>query len=138
MMVRKKTSGEVMYHVKRARLEVHLGEVEDLINCWITELVAPHPSLLESVYVPSLEKDVASNHMLRKHLRKRALWNYHTEWERKLKQIQQLKESKLPFDREWAEASVLQERMVALAQKAVKSSDFLYPCQFCRRLWQVD
>ena len=39
------------------------------------------------VYVPSLERDAASNHMLRKHLRKRALWRYHNEWEQRLNQI---------------------------------------------------
>ncbi len=36
------------------------------------------------VYKPPLEEEEDSNHMLRKHLRSRALWKYHTEWEGRL------------------------------------------------------
>ncbi|MCL0077420.1 hypothetical protein M1O12_05330, partial [Dehalococcoidia bacterium] len=43
-----------------------------------------------SVYVPDVERDTASNHMLRKHLRKRALWKYHTEWEQRLNRISEI------------------------------------------------
>jgi len=176
------------------------------------------------VYIPPLEQDAASNHMLRKHLRKRALWGYHTEWEQRLNRIaglgptlcemaakmqeerkvgRELTEDYTPvalraaleralgynpakaysqrpgfargvwYDeilieksaipqqvdevaeqhwqvvselgqsnemrelaREWQQVLILQERMRELAQKAVKSSDILYPCQFCRRLWR--
>jgi hypothetical protein len=52
--------------------------------------------------------------------------------------ISELGESKemLELAQEWQQALALQERMRELAQKAIKSSDILYPCQFCRRLWQ--
>ncbi len=177
-----------------------------------------------SVYKPPTEQDTASNHILRKHLRKRALWKYHSEWGQELNRIRELgaplcekaadmlKERKkgreltedyMPvalraaleiasgnappgsysqrsgfsqgvwYDeilieksanvqqvdavaerhrqmiselaeskemnelaRVWQKVLVLGERMRELAHKAVKSSDILYPCQFCRRLWQ--
>lgn len=180
------------------------------------------------VYVPSLEQDAASNHILHKHLRKRALWRHHTEWEGRLGRIlelapllcekaarmlderrtgwkltddympyalqlalelalestsshhalaeysqrsgfsqgvwcgeiliegsasaEQVKEvaaqhqqmvaelgqskEMLELAKEWQQVLVLQEKMTALAERAIKSSDILYPCQFCRRLWQ--
>lgn len=179
-------------------------------------------------YVPLLEQDVASNHMLRKHLRKRALWHNHSEWEQRLNRIaklapalceraakmqeergvgRELTEDYMPtalqaalefasgqasaksysqrpgftrgvwyegmyggvlidksassqqvdavkeghwqiiselgqsnemrqLAREWQQVQLLQERMRELAHKAVKSGDILFPCQFCRRLWQ--
>jgi len=194
-----------------------------------------------SVYVPPVEQDTVSNHILRKHLRKRALWRYHTEWEQRLNRIRELgdpiceratemeneraKGRKLTEDykagallgaldlalghtpeksyspkvqglsyiesrgipeklrsprvqgvyygdlliektanaeqvngvgeehwqmiselgeskemlelaQEWQRVLALQEKMIELGQKAIKSSDILYPCQFCRRLWQ--
>jgi hypothetical protein len=178
-----------------------------------------------SVYVPPLEQDTASNHILRKHLRKRALWRYHSEWEQRLNRIRELgapicerateiekiekaravgkeltedykaialqvaleqalghapeklysqrafrgvcygevvieksanaqqmtevaenhwqmaselgqSREMLELAQEWQHALALQERMREIAQKAIKSSDILYPCQFCRRLWQ--
>lgn len=181
----------------------------------------------QSTYMTHAEQDIASNHMLHKHLRKRALWTYHTEWGQKLNAIRELSipicdratemgnerakgkeltedykavallvalelalghtpeksylqkgsqgvcyayeavevvieksantqqmkgeveeehwqmilelsQSKemLELAQEWQQALVLQGRMIELAQKAIKSSDILYPCQFCRRLWQ--
>jgi len=175
-----------------------------------------------SVYVPRAEQDTASNHILRKHLRKRALWKYNTEWRQRLDRIKELgvsicekatemgnlrakgrkptedykaiallmalelalghdpeksysqaqrqgvcyagiliEKSATPQQTnevaeehwqiiselgqskemrelalEWQQVLDLQERMKELAQKAIKSSDILYPCQFCRRLWQ--
>ena len=174
-----------------------------------------------SVYVTRAEQDIASNHILHKHLRKRALWTHHTEWQQRLNRIRQLGEpiceratemenelakgrqltenykavallealelalghapeksyspraqgvpytergipEKVRFPRvnkvreehrqmiselgqskemlelakEWQQVLNLQEKMKELAQKAIKSSDILYPCQFCRRLWQ--
>lgn len=176
-----------------------------------------------SVYVPPKEQAPINNHMLRKHLRKRSLWAYHTKWERRLKRITELAPSvcdraahivdryrgqweiteafrgkalekaldlavgrepersysqKPTFSRgvwyddtlieksakpeecervaddhwrvicelaqseemlllaeEWREALGLQAKMQELANKALKSSDILYACQFCRRLW---
>ncbi len=37
---------------------------------------------------------------------------------------------------EWNNLTNLQNQMRVLASKAKKSKDFLYPCQFCRRLWK--
>ena len=175
------------------------------------------------VYEPLVEQDTASNHILRKHLRKRTLWRYHTEWEQRLNRIRDLavpvceKAEKMQDERsagweltedykgialqtalelvlghapaksysqksgfhrgvwygeilieksanprqmnevaeqhwqmvselgqskemlelaqEWQQVPELQGKMTELAQKAIKSSDILYPCQFCRRLW---
>jgi hypothetical protein len=42
----------------------------------------------------------------------------------------------LELAREWQQVLDLQKKMRELAEKAIKSSDILYPCQFCRRLWQ--
>lgn len=36
----------------------------------------------------------------------------------------------------WGEVQRLQEHMQALASKALKSNDILYPCSFCRHLWK--
>jgi len=175
-----------------------------------------------SVYIPEEEHDTASNHMLRKHLRKRALWRYHTEWKQRLNAISELaaplcgkaarmraersigweltedyvavalrmalelalgrtlekpyshkaprgvwyydilieksanaqqmndvaaghwqiiselgqSKEMLELAQEWQHVLALQEKMKELAKKAIKSSDILYTCQFCRRLWQ--
>jgi len=176
-----------------------------------------------AVYAPPKEQDPVANHMLRKHLRKRSLWAYHTEWERRLERVMDLTPSvcdkaaqivdrsggqleitedyrgkalekaldlaigrdlersyfhKPAFSRgvwyddiliekstkteevekvanqhwkvicelaqseemgslaeEWRKVLELQGKMQELATKALKSSDILYPCQFCRRLW---
>jgi len=39
--------------------------------------------------------------------------------------------------KEWASVEDLQNKMQALSRKALKSSDFLYPCRFCRHLWRA-
>lgn len=269
-MARKRKSKAILAEVRRDRLNKHLNEVEDLIWEWITDLDTPSPFYwssseesrelrtvrlvtvdyrlepwklwaCRSVYVPPVEQDTASNHILRKHLRKRALWSYHTEWEQGLNRIRELgipiceratemgnvrAKGRKPTEdykaaallvalelalghtpeksysprvqgvsyaesrgipeklrsprvqgvyyaefliektanaeqvngvveehwqmiselgrskkmrelaREWQQVLDLQEKMKELAQKAIKSSDILYPCQFCRRLWQ--
>ncbi len=178
---------------------------------------------LQALYVPPTEQDAVTNHMLRKHLRKRSIWTIHTQWEQRLKRVTELapaarnKLSQLAekykghweisedyegtaleralglsagqerpepywqkpgFSRgvwlgnilieksarpeeveqvgsqhrqlveeaaqseemrlmaiEWVEVLKLQGKMQELASKTLKSSDILYPCQFCRRLW---
>jgi len=266
----KRKSKEILAEVRKDRLYKHLNEVEEIIQGWITDLDTPSPfywssseesrelrtlrimtvdSRLEpwklwacrSLYAPRAEQDTASNHILHKHLRKRALWGYHTEWGQRLNRIRELggpiceratemeneraKGRKLTEDykatallvalelalghtpeksysprvqgvsiaedrgipekvrspriqgvlyagvvvektanaeqwkvvkeehwqmiselgeskemrelaQEWQQVLDLQEKMKELAQKAIKSSDILYPCQFCRRLWQ--
>lgn len=150
------------------------------------------------VYVPPLEREIDTNHILRRHLRSRKLWQYHSEWQRLLDRITQLAdpscekirnvlepkkenvsdkvigpvlqaafqlalrheiaegESENKFTEkqkaiisdvgtskemsavvmEWLQVLALEEKMKDLIKKAVKSSDILYPCQFCRKLWQ--
>ena len=178
---------------------------------------------LQTTYMPSAEQDPITNHILRKHLRKRSLWTYHTQWEQRLKRVTELapagsgklsqlvepyknsfditedykgialekaldlaigqkrigrywqkpgfssgvwlddiliEKSALPEEVEqagsqhrklieeiaqseemqslaveWAEVIKLQERMQQLATNTLKSSDILYQCKFCRRLW---
>ena len=269
-MARRRKSKAILAEVRRDRLNKHLNEVEDLIREWITDLDTPSPfywssseesrelrtvrlmtvdSRLEpwklwacrSLYVPRAEQDTASNHILHKHLRKRALWGYHTEWGQRLNRIRELgdpiceratemeneraKGRKLTEDykatalsvalelslghtpeksysprvqgvtydesrgipeksrspryqgllygdlliektanaeqgkvveeehrqmvselgkskemkelaQEWQQVLDLQEKMIKIVQKAFESSDILYPCQFCRGLWQ--
>lgn len=178
---------------------------------------------LQTLYMPPTEQDAVTNHMLRKHLRKRSIWTNHTQWERRLKRVTELapdvrnklsqlaethrgrwettedyegtalekaldlstgrerpelylqkpafshgvwlgdilieksagpeevqevsslhrqlveqaaqSEEMLSLADEWREVLKLQTKMQELASKTLKSSDILYPCQFCRRLW---
>lgn len=88
--------GEAVAEVKRERLKRHLdNEVPELIEEWLRQLNAPGPFSTikvnyegfwgwQSPYKPALEQNPDTNHMLRKHLRSRALWQYHTKWEGKL------------------------------------------------------
>lgn len=43
-----------------------------------------------SVYAPLMEQTPITNHMLRKHLRKRSLWASHTVWEQRLKTVKEM------------------------------------------------
>ena len=174
-------------------------------------------------YVPPTEQDAVTNHILRKHLRKRAIWSNHTKWELTLNAVTELAPSarnkvsllmeihrgrweitedyegtalqkalelaagqeseaaysqKAAFSRgvwlddilieksarldEVQEVSSLHRQLVEqaaqskemlalaekwrvvmklgdsiqeLASKALKASDILYQCKFCRRLW---
>ncbi len=81
----------VAREIKKDYLVKHLGLVEGLISIWIPQLRAPdpfspHSGVLgwESEYRPRLEDDPDNNHILRSHLRSRALWRHHTDWERQL------------------------------------------------------
>jgi len=222
-----------MLQIKKERLEIHLGDVEKLIKDWISQLWVPDPFSYyrdsdswgwQSAYKPQLEQDPDSNHVLRKHLKSRALWKHHADWELRINRIWQLvpptydkakgemgetttgerqcayhylgvavwqgfnlacdqrpnmwyklrdqgrgvafgsylieassgpeeyeqirqghldltyKLAKLHEVREvvkeWGSVAKLQEQMRALAGKALKSSDFLYSCKFCRHLWR--
>ena len=178
---------------------------------------------LQTPYVPPTEQDAVTNHILRKHLRKRAIWSNHAKWELALNAVTELAPSarnkvsslmethrgrwettedyegtalqkalelvagqeweavysqKTGFSRgvwsgdilieksarpdevkevsslhrqlveqaaqskemlalaeKWREVLKLGNRIQELASKALKASDILYPCQFCRRLW---
>lgn len=77
--------------IKKEYLKEHLENAKKLIENWILELNTPEPLTphkgvwgWQSVYRPSIEQDLDSNHILRRHLRSRALWSHHANWERKL------------------------------------------------------
>jgi len=70
-----------------------------LINSWIPQLIAPEPlnpkqgtEGWQSSYRPVAEQDPDNNHMLKHHLKSRALWSHHANWERKLDKIWHLLE----------------------------------------------
>jgi hypothetical protein len=80
--------------IKKEYLKQHLENVETLIETWIRELNAPAPLAPRegfwgwaSVYRPVTEQLPDNNHMVRRHLRSRALWNHHTSWEHSLDQV---------------------------------------------------
>ncbi len=77
--------------IKKDYLKEHLEDVKKLIHDWIPELYAPPPLTphkdvwgWKTVYGSPIEQDPDSNHMLRRHLRSRSLWRYHSEWENEL------------------------------------------------------
>lgn len=53
---------------------------------------------------------------------------------RKLASLEEMNELR----REWDSMRALGKKMYGLVFKAIKSSDILYPCQFCKRLWEDD
>lgn len=84
----------VAAEIKKEYLKEHLQVIRKLIETWITELSAPAPLYpcqgktgWQSVYVPSTEKDPDSNHMIKRHIRSRALWSHHTKWEADLENM---------------------------------------------------
>lgn len=100
----------VAEEIKKEYLKEHLDKVKGLIETWISQLSTPGPFSPQevsfgwkSVYIPSVEQDADSNHMLRSHLKSRALWRHHADWERGLEdvwrlsnQIRQQAREKLP------------------------------------------
>lgn len=232
---------EVMLLMKKERLDIHLAEVERLIRQWILELSATDPFAFsspddswgwQSAYTPGLEKDRDSNHMLRRHLKSRALWKHHADWRETLQEVFELvpvirlkatemhqqahikgraaskkkhrteaylgtalwqafrlaqnhrpnidykrgvdgigvgfgafqietsSATKARFERihgehrslcyelaeldemkmiakKWAQVERLRSQMHTLASRALKSSDFLNPCGFCKHLWKA-
>ncbi len=109
--MKKNNTGETVAEIKKERLKKHLNkEVPNLIQEWVKQLNAPEPFAYmdhdiwgwQSPYRPILKQDPDSNHILRRHLRSRALWRYHTDWEGKLdtifklvKQIQKRADEKI-------------------------------------------
>jgi len=85
--------------IKKEYLKKHLNEVKKLVATWMGELTTPSLAVRERgqlswgwpiIYRPSSEHNPDSNHMIRRHLRSRALWSHHANWERKLENIWQL------------------------------------------------
>ncbi len=207
-----------------------MKEVQELIGDWLPTLKAP-PLMVqkgifgwEGVYSPTAEQDDDGNHMLRRHLKSRAFWSHHANWQLKLNTIWKLTNQlridtkneyqerygnikhtpdyyavalwkgfdvafgleiddwyKIPDDKIgvsygaykievsatnenersqvekdhrqyisqiannigmmrlvelWQEVTTLQDQMYSIGNRALKSSDILYPCRFCRHLWQ--
>lgn len=90
-MARKFQDSPIAADIKRDYLKQHLEDVKRLIQRWISELHAPAPlepkeSMFgwKSPYRPATEQNPDDNHMLRRHLRSRALWIHHSDWESKL------------------------------------------------------
>lgn len=89
----------VAREMKKEYLKEHLETIKALIGSWMAELYAPEPLTpssgiwgWQSVYSPPEENYPDNNHMLRRHLRSRALWSHHSSWQRKLESIWHLTE----------------------------------------------
>lgn len=88
---------EAASQLMKERLAKHLDYVESLIKNWMQELSIPIPFVIgekswpvDLEFIPSNEKDVDKNHMIHRHLRSRALWRNHSEWERCIREIERL------------------------------------------------
>ena len=84
---------EIGKEIKKEYLRDHLKDARKLMEDWLPTLKAP-PLMpqkgiwgWESVYSPAIEKDQDNNHILRRHLRSRAFWSHHANWELKLNDI---------------------------------------------------
>ena len=83
----------VAQEIKKEYLRKHLNSVRKLIEDWLPTLKAP-PLMpqkgtwgWESPYSPVAEQDPDNNHILRRHLRSRAFWSHHANWQLKLNEI---------------------------------------------------
>lgn len=104
--------------LKKEYLREHLENVKTLINNWIPQLNAPDPFTSsgglwgwQAVYRPPIEQDLDNNHILRRHVRSRALWHHYTNWEQTLEEIWDLAdEIREQAEAMHAEQSVNEER----------------------------
>lgn len=119
MEKRKKTvdQSQMVFEIKKDRLEKHLREVEKTIKEWIPQLLAPDPFASrgnirgwQKVYQSSIEADPTLNHMVRKHLKSRRLWRLHTEWQSTLNEVW----SQLPSLRDYANRHMSQSSQSAM------------------------
>jgi hypothetical protein len=88
---------QIAKELKKEYLHEHLESIKTLIRIWISELhpiepLAPNNRVWgwQSPYQSPRQGSPDDNHMLRHHLRSRALWSHHSSWERKLEEIWQL------------------------------------------------
>ncbi len=88
--------GEVARQLMKERLTEHLRSVDSLIKDWSGELSLPMPFDFGETswpcrvpYTPRSEEDVSKNHILRHHLRGRALWRNHADWMRKVRMLEE-------------------------------------------------
>jgi hypothetical protein len=80
----------------KERLTEHLRSVDSLIKDWVGELSLPMPFTFGETswpcrvpYTPRSESDEDKNHILRRHLRGRALWRNHADWMRKVRMLEE-------------------------------------------------
>ena len=84
----------VVQELRKEYLKEHLDGVKSTVNRWALDLNAPPPFDpvsgpwgWQSAYRPRTELYPDNNHMLRRHVRSRALWRHHADWETKLDDI---------------------------------------------------
>lgn len=84
----------VSLEVKKEYLKEHLSSVRSLIENWSQQIKASFPFAMEGVawgwrspYRPREGQDADNNHILRHHLRSRALWKHYSNWEKLLDEV---------------------------------------------------
>jgi hypothetical protein len=89
----------VAAELKKEYLREHLQSVKGIIRSWMAELHPPEPFApdnrswgWQTCYQSPREENPDENHMLRHHLKSRALWSHHNNWERNMNEIWQLTE----------------------------------------------
>ncbi len=87
----RRAKGEIATEIRKEYLKKHLDEVWNLADDWMHDLEAPGPLAPRAgafgwhgIHVPIGEQTEDRNHMLRRHLRSRALWSHHANWSRRL------------------------------------------------------
>jgi hypothetical protein len=80
--------------IKKEYLMQHLEDVKSLIRRWTSECHARPPFERQepywgwqAVYQSSVMQIDSNSHMLRRHLRSRALWSHHADWQFKLQDV---------------------------------------------------
>jgi hypothetical protein len=98
-MPKAKKYSQVAGELKKEYLREHLETIKTLIRSWISELHLPEPLAPNNqvwgwqyLYRLPRQDNPDDNHMLRRHLKSRALWSHHSNLERKLEEIWQLTE----------------------------------------------
>lgn len=93
-MAKEVEHSSVAQEIRKEYLKEHLDMVRKLVETWIPRLRAPGPFSptgnrfgWESVYSPKEEQDADISHMLRHHLKSRALWRHHADWERRMDDV---------------------------------------------------
>lgn len=90
-MPRQKAS-DMEREIKARWLEEHLEEAEKLVGEWLLQIKLGDPfypprdeMVWEVPYEPAIEQDEEKSHVVRRHIRSRALWTHHTTWLRLLR-----------------------------------------------------
>jgi hypothetical protein len=88
---------QVAAELKKEYLREHLESIKTLIRNWIAGLHPPEPLApndrvwgWQSLYRPPIENNPDELHMLRHHLKSRALWSHYSNWQKKMEEIFQL------------------------------------------------